>query len=55
LIATRKGDGYLHGPIKERSQYHNEKTDTYYERKTTDGRFMRGRKEDRYKGVSREN
>lgn len=54
-MATKKGDGYLHGPIKGKTQYHNENTDTYTERDKKTGQFTRGRKGKPYKGVTKEN
>jgi hypothetical protein len=55
FMATIKNDGYRHGAIRDRSQYHDVKTDTYRERDTNTGEFTRGKQGAPYKNVRKEN
>ena len=49
------GDGHRNGAVKERSQVHNPKTDTWVKRDTNTGRFMDGKADDiPFKGVTKE-
>ncbi len=52
-MATNTGNNYRKGSVKDRSQTHNPKNDTYVKRNDTDGRFMDA-KSTPYKGVAKE-
>lgn len=51
-MATRDKDG-LHGRFRDRTQYHNEETNTYTVRDET-GKFMRGKQGSPYKRIRKE-
>ena len=52
-MAKNTGNNSRKGAVKDRTQYFNEKTKTYYKR-GPDGKFM-GTKETPFKGVTQEN
>lgn len=52
---AKRHDGHLVGPIKDRTQYHNENTDMYTVRNTENGQFMRGKQGAHYKNITKEN
>lgn len=52
-MAKNTGNNSRKGAVKDRTQYFNEKTQTYYKR-GPDGKFM-GTKETPFKGVTQEN
>ena len=50
-----KGDGHRNGAVKDRSQTHNTKTDTWVKRDSDTGRFMDVKKDGTpFKGVRKE-
>lgn len=50
-----KGDGHRQGAVRDRSQTHNPKTDTYVKRDTGTGRFMDQKSDGTpFKGVRKE-
>jgi hypothetical protein len=50
-----KGDGHRNGPVKDRSQVHNPKTDQWVKRDTDTGKFMDVKKDGNpFKGVRKE-
>lgn len=49
------GDGHRHGPVKDRSQTHNPRTDKWVKRDTETGRFIDQKSDqDPFKGVRKE-
>ena len=49
------GDGHRNGMVRDRSQVHNPRTDTWTKRDTGTGRFMDGKKDGTpFKGVRKE-
>ena len=49
------GDGHRNGMVRDRSQVHNQRTDTWTKRDTGTGRFMDGKKDGTpFKGVRKE-
>lgn len=52
-MGRNTGNGHRIGAVKERSQFHNEKTGVYMKRDAETGRFMKG-KDTAFKGVSLE-
>jgi hypothetical protein len=49
------GDGHRKGAVRERTQVHNPKTDTWVKRDSKTGRFMSGKKDGTpFKGVTKE-
>lgn len=49
------GDGHRKGAVRDRSQVHNPKTDTWTKRDTGTGQFMDGKKDGTpFKGVRKE-
>ncbi len=49
------GDGHRNGMVRDRSQVHNPRTDTWTKRDTDTGRFMDGKKDGTpFKGVRKE-
>lgn len=49
------GDGRRKGAVRQRSQTHNPKTDTWVKRNTTTGRFMDMKSDSKpFKGVRKE-
>jgi hypothetical protein len=52
-MATRHGDGYLHGAIRDRSQFFNPLTEQYVKRNDTTGQIM-GAKDTPWKSVAQE-
>lgn len=54
-MATNTGDNHRIGSVKDRTQVHNPKTDTYVKRDTETGRFMDQKKNgEPFKGVAQE-
>lgn len=54
-MAKNTGDNYRRGEVRDRSQTHNPKTDTWTKRNSDTGRFMDGKKDGQpFKGVRRE-
>ncbi|MBP6497899.1 MAG: hypothetical protein KA253_04415 [Campylobacteraceae bacterium] len=53
-MATNTGENHRIGSIKDRSQFHNEKNNTYIKRDDTTGRFMEGKQGKPFKGVAKE-
>lgn len=53
-MATNTGDNHRIGSIKNRSQFYNEVTDTYFKRDATTGRIVDGKKGEPFKGVAKE-
>lgn len=50
-----KGDGYRNGAVRDRSQTHNPKTDTWVKRDSDTGRFIDVKKDGTpFKGVRKE-
>ncbi len=50
-----KGDGHRIGAVRDRTQFHNPKTDTWTKRDSDNGRFMDGKKDGTpFKGVTKE-
>ena len=50
-----KGDGHRQGPVRERSQTLNPKTDRWVKRDKSSGRFLDGKSDSRpFKGVRKE-
>lgn len=51
----KPGDGHRNGPVKERSQVFNPKTETFVKRDTNTGRFMDQKADGTpFKGVRKE-
>lgn len=51
----KPGDGHRNGPVKERSQVFNPKTETFIKRDTNTGRFMDQKADGTpFKGVRKE-
>lgn len=49
------GDGHRNGPVKERSQTYNPKTETWVKRDKASGKFMDGKSDGTpFKGVVKE-
>lgn len=49
------GDGHRKGAVRDRSQVHNPKTDTWTKRNSDNGKFMDGKKDGTpFKGVRKE-
>jgi hypothetical protein len=54
-MATNTGNGFRRGAVRDRSQVHNPRTDTYVKRDAQTGRFMDQKKDGTpFKGVRRE-
>jgi hypothetical protein len=50
-----KGDGHRIGAVRDRTQVHNPKTDTWTKRDSDTGKFMDGKKDSTpFKGVTKE-
>lgn len=50
-----KGDGHRNGAVKNRTQVHNPKTDTWTKRDSNTGQFVDGKKDGTpFKGVTKE-
>ena len=50
-----KGDGHRKGAVRDRSQTHNPKTDTWVKRDTDSGRFLDVKQDGKpFKGVRKE-
>jgi hypothetical protein len=50
------GDGHRHGAVRDRSQTHNPRTDTWIKRDRETGQFMDQKKDSQpFKGVRKEN
>jgi len=55
-MATNTGNGFRRGAVRDRSQVHNPRTDTYVKRDAQTGRFMDQKKDGTpFKGVRKEN
>jgi hypothetical protein len=51
----KSGDGHRNGPVKERSQTFNPKTDKWVKRDTNTGKFLDGKSDNRpFKGIIKE-
>jgi hypothetical protein len=54
-MAKNTGQGFRRGEVKDRSQVHNPKTDTWTKRDGDTGRFMDGKEHGTpFKGIRRE-
>jgi hypothetical protein len=54
-MAKNTGDDYRNGSVKDRTQVHNPKTDTWVKRDTDTGRFMDQKADgEPFKGVAKE-
>jgi hypothetical protein len=54
-VAKNTGEGYRRGEVKDRSQVHNPKTDTWTKRDSETGQFMDGKEGgEPFKGVRKE-
>lgn len=53
-MAKNTGDKHRIGSIKDRSQFHNEMSDTYCKRDAITGRIMEGKQDTPFKGVAKE-
>jgi hypothetical protein len=52
----KTGDGHRNGPVKERTQTFNPKTETWVKRDSNTGQFMDGKEDGKpFKGVTKEN
>jgi len=53
-MAKNTGNNFRKGAVKERSQIYNPKNDCYIKRDTTTGKFISCKKEEPYKGITKE-
>jgi len=54
-MAKNTGEGHRKGSVKDRSQTHNPKTDTWVKRDTETGQFINQKSDDKpFKGVPKE-
>ena len=50
-----KGDGHRNGAVRDRTQVHNPKTDTWVKRDAKTGKFIAGKKDGKpFKGITKE-
>jgi len=55
-MATNTGENYRKGPVKERSQVFNEKTQKWTKRDTNTGQFIDQKSDEKpFKGIRKEN
>ena len=56
ILAKNTGNGYRDGAVRQRSQTHNPKTNTWVERDTSTGKFINGKTSSNkpFKGVTKE-
>ncbi|HEX7846695.1 MAG TPA: hypothetical protein VF476_12915 [Chitinophagaceae bacterium] len=51
----KTGDGHRNGAVKDRTQTHNPKTDSWVKRDSNTGKFMDGKSDNKpFKGVTKE-
>lgn len=53
-MATNTGKNYRIGSIKNRSQFYNERTNTYLVRDAITGLILKGKQGEPFKGVAKE-
>ncbi|ARU48424.1 hypothetical protein [Sulfurospirillum diekertiae] len=53
-MATNTGKNHRIGSIKDRSQFYNERTNTYLERDAITGLILKGKQGKPFKGVAKE-
>lgn len=53
-MAKNTGAGYSKGPVTDRTQVHNPKNDTWVKRDAETGKFMDVKKDEPFKGVTKE-
>lgn len=53
-MATNTGEKHRIGSVKNRTQFYNEKSNTYLKRDATTGRIMEGKQDTPFKGVAKE-
>lgn len=53
-MAKNTGNNTRVGPVKERTQVFNEKTKCYIKRDATTGKFLSCKKDEPYKGITKE-
>ena len=54
-MAKNTGNDYRQGAVKERSQTYNPKNNCFVKRDSLTGRFISCKKDEPYKGVTKEN
>ncbi|WP_227103439.1 hypothetical protein [Chromobacterium rhizoryzae] len=53
-MATNTGKDYRQGSVKDRTQVHNPKTDSWVKRDTGNGQFIDSKQGEPFKGVAKE-